>query len=93
MSQAGQGDIKYSSSGSWTVDNSEYGGHEMDLYINGDGNDVILSQRSKTTILVIVTWMSNDRTDDNNVFVLQQQNPRQVLDTNNSNNDDNDVFI
>ena len=88
--QAGQG-YKISSSGSWTVDNSEYGGHEMDLYINGDGNDVILSQRSNNN--TSDHYMDvNINSDDNNVFVLQQQNQDKSL-TLTINNDDNDVSI
>ena len=88
--QAGQG-YKITSSGNWSVDNSEHGGHEMDLYINGDGNDVKLSQRANNT--TSDHYMDiNINSDDNNVHVMQQQNQDKSL-TLTINNDDNDVSI
>ena len=64
----------------------------MDLYINGDGNDVILSQRPKQQYYGSLHGCLTSHTDDNNVFVLQQQNQDKSL-TLTINNDDNDVSI
>lgn len=88
--QAGQG-YKISSGGSWSVDSSEFGGHEMDLYINGDGNNVKLSQRSNNN--TSDHYMDiNINSDDNTVHAMQQHNNDKSL-TLTINNDDNNVSI
>ena len=82
---------KVSSSGSFSVDTSEFGGHEMDLYINGDGNNVKLSQRANNS--VSDHYMDiNINSDNNTVHAMQQHNNDKSL-TLTINNDDNDVSI
>ena len=39
----GQG-YKIGTNGSFSYDNTEIGGHSMDLYVTGDRNDIMLSQ-------------------------------------------------
>ena len=86
----GQG-YKISSSGSYSYDGDEHGGHNMDLYINGDDNNVILSQRANNT--TTDHYMDvNINSDNNTVYALQQQNQDKSL-TLTINNDDNDVSI
>ena len=86
----GQG-YKISSSGSYSIDSSEFGGHDMDLYITGDGNDVILSQRANNTATEHFMDV-NIYSDDNTVHAMQQHNNDKSL-TLTINNDDNNVSI
>ena len=86
----GQG-YKISSSGSWQYDGTEQGGHSMDLYVSGDRNDIILSQRSQNNISGHIMDI-NIYSDDNDVHVMQESNTTKNL-TLNINNDDNNVSI
>ena len=86
----GQG-YKISSAGVFDYDTQEFGGHEMYLDITGDGNDVILSQRSNNN--TSDHYMNVDiNSDDNTVHAMQQHNNDKSL-TLTINNDDNNVSI
>lgn len=86
----GQG-YKVSSSGSFSVDTSEFGGHDMYVDITGDGNNVKLSQRANNS--VSDHYMDvNINSDNNTVHAMQQHNNDKSL-TLTINNDDNDVSI
>ena len=86
----GQG-YKISESGNFQYDGTEQGGHSMDLYVSGDRNDIILSQRSQNN--TSGHWMDvNIYSDDNDVHVMQESNTTKSL-TLNINNDDNNVSI
>ena len=86
----GQG-YKISSAGVFDYDTQEFGGHDMYLDITGDGNDVILSQRSNNNISD--HYMNIDINSDNNtVHAMQQHNNDKSL-TLTINNDDNNVSI
>ena len=86
----GQG-YKISGTGSWSYDGQEYGGHDMDLYVSGNGNSIILSQRSNNNTSDHIMDI-NIYSDDNTVHVMQEQNVDKSL-TLTINNDDNDVSI
>ena len=86
----GQG-YKISSSGSWQYDGTEQGGHSMDLYVTGDRNDILLSQRSQNNTSGHFMDI-NIYSDDNDVHVMQESNTTKSL-TLNINNDDNNVSI
>ena len=86
----GQG-YKISESGSWQYDGTEQGGHSMDLYVTGDRNDIILSQRSQNNTSGHFMDI-NIYSDDNDVHVMQESNSTKSL-TLNINNDDNNVSI
>jgi hypothetical protein len=86
----GQG-YKISSSGSWQYDGTELGGHSMDLYVTGDRNDILLSQRSQNNTSGHFMDI-NIYSDDNDVHVMQESNTTKSL-TLNINNDDNNVAI
>ena len=86
----GQG-YKISSAGNFDYDTQEFGGHSMDLYMTGDGNDVILSQRSNNTSTEHFMDI-NIYSDDNTVHAMQQHNNDKSL-TLTINNDDNNVSI
>jgi hypothetical protein len=86
----GQG-YKISSSGVFDYDTQEFGGHSMDLYMTGDGNDVILSQRANNTSTEHFMDI-NIYSDDNTVHAMQQHNNDKSL-TLTINNDDNTVSI
>lgn len=86
----GQG-YKISSSGVFDYDTQEFGGHSMDLYMTGDGNDVILSQRANNTSTEHFMDI-NIYSDDNTVHAMQQHNNDKSL-TLTINNDDNNVSI
>ena len=63
----------------------------MDLYVTGDRNDIILSQRSQNN--TSGHYMDvNIYSDDNDVHVMQESNTTKSL-TLNINNDDNNVSI
>ena len=86
----GQG-YKISSAGVFDYDTQEFGGHDMYLDITGDGNDVILSQRSNNN--TSDHYMNIDINSDNNtVHAMQQHNNDKSL-TLTINNDDNNVSI
>ena len=86
----GQG-YKISESGSFQYDGTEKGGHEMDLYVSGDRNDIMLSQRSQNT--TSGHYMDvNIYSDDNDVHVIQESNSTKTLNLT-INNDDNNVFV
>ena len=86
----GQG-YKISSAGNFDYDSQEFGGHSMDLYMTGDRNDVILSQRSNNTSTEHFMDI-NIYSDDNTVHAMQQHNNDKSL-TLTINNDDNNVSI
>ena len=86
----GQG-YKISESGSWQYDGTEQGGHSMYLYVTGDRNDIILSQRSQNNTSGHFMDI-NIYSDDNDVHVMQEANSTKSL-TLNINNDDNNVSI
>lgn len=86
----GQG-YEVSSTGNFVYDNQEYGGHYMNVYIRGDNNNYIASQKANNTS----TEHSNNSYiygDDNTVFIKQMHNNDKTL-TLTLNNDDNDVNI
>ena len=86
----GQG-YKISESGNFQYDGTEQGGHSMDLYVSGDRNDIILSQRSQNNTSGHFMDV-NIYSDDNDVHVMQESNTTKSL-TLNINNDDNNVSI
>ena len=63
----------------------------MDLYVSGNGNSIILSQRSNNNTSDHIMDI-NIYSDDNTVHVMQEQNVDKSL-TLTINNDDNDVSI
>ena len=86
----GQG-YKIGTNGSFSYDNTEIGGHSMDLYVTGDRNDIMLSQRSSNS------YSGHDMdvnvySDDNDIHVIQEHNSSKDL-TLTLNNDDNNVDI
>ena len=86
----GQG-YKISETGNWQYDGTEQGGHSMDLYVTGDRNDIIMSQRSQNN--TSGHYMDiNIYSDDNDVHLMQESNTTKSL-TLNINNDDNNVSI
>jgi hypothetical protein len=86
----GQG-YKISESGSFQYDGTEKGGHEMDLYVSGDRNDIMLSQRSQNNTSGH-NMDVNIYSDDNDVHVIQESNSTKTLNLT-INNDDNNVFV
>ena len=75
----------------WNYDNQEYGGHFMNVYITGDNNNYIASQKANNTS----TEHSNNSYiygDHNDVFIKQQHNNDKTL-TLYVYNDYNDVDI
>ncbi len=75
----------------WLYDNVEHGGHNMELSVNGNDNNIKLSQRSQNSISD--HNMDVDITgDDNNVHVMQEANQDKTLNLT-INNDDNNVFV
>ena len=86
----GQG-YKISESGNFQYDGTEHGGHSMDLYVTGDRNDIILSQRSQNNTSGHFMDV-NIYSDDNDVHVMQESNTTKSL-TLNINNDDNNVSV
>jgi hypothetical protein len=75
----------------WSYDNQEYGGHFMNVYVSGDNNNYIASQKANNTS----TEHSNNSYiygDYNDVFIKQQHNVDKTL-TLYVYNDYNDVNI
>ena len=75
----------------WLYDNVEHGGHNMELSVNGNDNNIRLSQRSQnnTSDHSMDVDISGD---NNNVHVMQEANADKTLDLT-INNDDNNVFV
>ena len=86
----GQG-YKIDGSGNFSYDNLELGGHNMDLYMTGDRNNIMLSQRSSNNSSGHDMDI-NIFSDDNNVHIIQEHNSSKDL-TLTLNNDDNNVDI
>ena len=86
----GQG-YKVGTNGVFTYDYLEIGGHSMDLYVTGDRNDIMLSQRS-TNSTSGHDMDINVYSDDNDIHVIQEHNGSKDL-TLTLNNDDNNVDI
>jgi len=86
----GQG-YKIGENGAFQYDGTEFGGHDMDLYVTGDRNDIMMSQRSQNT--TSGHYMDiNIYSDDNDVHLMQESNSTKSL-TLNINNDDNNVKV
>lgn len=86
----GQG-YKIGENGAFQYDGTEFGGHDMDLYVTGDRNDIMISQRSHNT--TSGHYMDiNIYSDDNDVHLMQESNSTKSL-TLNVNNDDNNVKV
>jgi hypothetical protein len=86
----GQG-YKIGENGAFQYDGAEYGGHDMDLYVSGDRNDIMLSQRSQNNTSGHIMDV-NIYSDDNDVHVMQESNSTKTLNLT-INNDDNNVFV
>ena len=86
----GQG-YKVGDNGNFNYDNAEIGGHTMDLYVTGDTNDIMLSQRSSNSASGHDMDI-NVYSDDNDIHVIQEHNSSKDL-TLTLNNDDNNVDI
>ena len=63
----------------------------MDLYVSGDRNDIMLSQRSQNNTSGH-NMDVNIYSDDNDVHVIQDSNSTKTLNLT-INNDDNNVFV
>jgi len=86
----GQG-YEVSSTGVFSYDNQEYGGHYMNVYISGDNNSYIASQKANNTS----TEHTNNSYiygDYNTVFIKQMHNNDKTLSLT-VNNDNNNVDI
>lgn len=86
----GQG-YKIGENGAFQYDGTEHGGHDMDLYVSGDRNDIMLSQRSQNNTSGHIMDV-NIYSDDNDVHVMQESNGTKTLNLT-INNDDNNVFV
>ena len=86
----GQG-YKVGTNGSFSYDYLEMGGHNMDLRVTGDNNDIMLSQRSSNSTSGHDMDI-NVYSDDNDIHVIQEHNSSKNL-TLTLNNDDNNVDI
>jgi len=86
----GQG-YKIGENGDFQYDGTEHGGHSMDLYVTGDRNDIMMSQRSQNNTSGHFMDI-NIYSDDNDVHLMQESNTTKSL-TLNINNDDNNVSV
>ena len=86
----GQG-YKVGGNGNFDYDNTEIGGHSMDLRVTGDRNDIMLSQRSSNSTSGHDMDI-NVYSDDNDIHVIQEHNSSKDL-TLTLNNDGNNVDI
>jgi hypothetical protein len=80
-----------SSTGVFSYDYQEHGGHYMNVYISGDNNSYIASQRANNNLTEHTNY-SYIYGDNNNIFIKQEHNNDKSLSLT-VNNDYNDVDI
>jgi len=86
----GQG-YEVSSTGVFSYDNQEHGGHYMNVYVSGDNNSYIASQKANNTSTEHTNY-SYIYGDYNTVFIKQMHNNDKTLSLT-VNNDNNNVDI